>query len=52
MLVVWCAALVIGPLVGGSLSHPAEKIPGLFGGMGVLKDRVCPGRCELEREQG
>ncbi|KAG8891293.1 hypothetical protein FRB99_003685, partial [Tulasnella sp. 403] len=37
--VTWCVGCVIGPLIGGMLSHPAERYPSLFGGFQLLKDK-------------
>ncbi|KAG9049173.1 hypothetical protein FS837_010992 [Tulasnella sp. UAMH 9824] len=35
----WCVGAIIGPLIGGTLSHPAERYPGVFGNYDFLKDR-------------
>ncbi|KAG8897002.1 hypothetical protein FRB99_008519, partial [Tulasnella sp. 403] len=37
--VTWCIGCVIGPLIGGMLSHPAERYPSLFGNFQLLKDK-------------
>ncbi|KAG8910687.1 hypothetical protein FRC00_007721, partial [Tulasnella sp. 408] len=35
----WYMGAIIGPLIGGLLSHPAEKYPNVFGGIPLLKER-------------
>ncbi|KAG8911594.1 hypothetical protein FRC01_005628, partial [Tulasnella sp. 417] len=35
----WCIGAIIGPLIGGTLSHPAERYPDIFGNYEFLKDR-------------
>lgn len=35
---VWTIGCALGPAFGGSLAHPAEKHPGIFGGMRFLKE--------------
>ncbi|KAG8989398.1 hypothetical protein FRB90_002252 [Tulasnella sp. 427] len=35
----WCIGAIIGPLIGGTLSHPAERYPELFGSYEILKDK-------------
>lgn len=35
----WCVGAIIGPLIGGMLSHPAERYPEIFGGFDFLKDK-------------
>ncbi|KAG9050198.1 hypothetical protein FS837_007096 [Tulasnella sp. UAMH 9824] len=36
---VWYMGAIIGPLIGGLLSHPAEKYPNVFGNIPLLKKR-------------
>ncbi|KIO26760.1 hypothetical protein M407DRAFT_234206 [Tulasnella calospora MUT 4182] len=36
---VWYMGAMIGPLIGGLLSHPAERYPNVFGGIPLLKER-------------
>ncbi|KAG2146249.1 major facilitator superfamily domain-containing protein [Suillus clintonianus] len=33
----WMLGTLVGPLVGGSLSRPADRFPGIFGGSELLK---------------
>ncbi|KAG8945425.1 hypothetical protein FRC04_000800 [Tulasnella sp. 424] len=40
----WCIGAIIGPLIGGMLSHPAERYPGVFGGFNFLKDKTLPSK--------
>ncbi|KIO21446.1 hypothetical protein M407DRAFT_15815 [Tulasnella calospora MUT 4182] len=35
----WSIGAIIGPLIGGTLSHPAERYPAIFGSYDFLKDR-------------
>ncbi|KIO23393.1 hypothetical protein M407DRAFT_214653 [Tulasnella calospora MUT 4182] len=35
----WAIGAIIGPLIGGTLSHPAERYPETFGNYDFLKDR-------------
>ncbi|KAG8919917.1 hypothetical protein FRC01_001039, partial [Tulasnella sp. 417] len=35
----WYIGQILGPLIGGMLSHPAERYPGIFGNYDFLKDR-------------
>ncbi|KAG8895641.1 hypothetical protein FRC01_012271, partial [Tulasnella sp. 417] len=35
----WCIGAILGPLIGGTLSHPAERYPKIFGNYDFLKDR-------------
>ncbi|KIJ65124.1 hypothetical protein HYDPIDRAFT_111019 [Hydnomerulius pinastri MD-312] len=34
----WSAGTTLGPLIGGSLSHPAERFPSLFGNLDFFKE--------------
>ncbi|KAG8890445.1 hypothetical protein FRB98_008480 [Tulasnella sp. 332] len=36
--VTWAAGCVLGPLIGGHLSHPVERYPSLFGNVEFLKN--------------
>ncbi|KAL4881238.1 major facilitator superfamily domain-containing protein [Aspergillus karnatakaensis] len=38
MPMVWTIGSIFGPSFGGSLAHPAEKFPQIFGGIGFLKE--------------
>ncbi|KAG8923946.1 hypothetical protein FRC00_005673 [Tulasnella sp. 408] len=40
----WCIGAIIGPLIGGTLSHPAERYPEVFGTYDFLKDRTLPSK--------
>ncbi|KAG8981010.1 hypothetical protein FRC05_003910 [Tulasnella sp. 425] len=37
--VIWYMGAVIGPFLGGMLSHPAERYPDLFGNIPLLRNR-------------
>ncbi|KAG8985134.1 hypothetical protein FRB93_006086 [Tulasnella sp. JGI-2019a] len=37
--VTWSVGCVLGPLIGGNLSHPAERYPSIFGGIQFLQRR-------------
>ncbi|KAG8991134.1 hypothetical protein FRB93_002914 [Tulasnella sp. JGI-2019a] len=37
--VTWAVGCVLGPLIGGNLSHPAERYPSIFGDSQLLKRR-------------
>ncbi|KAG9015942.1 hypothetical protein FRB90_004118 [Tulasnella sp. 427] len=39
---IWYMGAMIGPLIGGLLSHPAERYPSLFGNITLLKKRSLP----------
>ncbi|KAH9856495.1 MFS general substrate transporter [Lenzites betulinus] len=36
--IAWSTGSTVGPIIGGSLSHPAERFPSIFGHSGFLKD--------------
>ncbi|KAI0833237.1 MFS general substrate transporter [Trametes gibbosa] len=36
--IAWSTGATIGPVIGGSLSHPAERFPNIFGHSGFFKD--------------
>ncbi|KIO26752.1 hypothetical protein M407DRAFT_234198 [Tulasnella calospora MUT 4182] len=37
--VIWYIGAIIGPFLGGMLSHPAERYPRLFGAVPLLRER-------------
>jgi hypothetical protein len=37
MPIAWATGATLGPLIGGSLSKPAEQFPGLFGNFELFK---------------
>src|ERR1700733_7192881 len=37
MPIAWSAGATFGPLIGGQLANPAERFPGLFGDVGLLR---------------
>ncbi|KAG8981016.1 hypothetical protein FRC05_003916 [Tulasnella sp. 425] len=39
---IWYIGAMIGPLIGGLLSHPAERYPNVFGNIPLLKKRSLP----------
>lgn len=36
----YSAGAIVGPLIGGLLSHPAERYPNVFGKIGLLRRKV------------
>ncbi|KAG8893195.1 hypothetical protein FRB99_002144, partial [Tulasnella sp. 403] len=42
--VTWYIGAITGPLIGGMLSHPAERYPRLFGNSQLLKDKSLPSK--------
>ncbi|KAG8981011.1 hypothetical protein FRC05_003911 [Tulasnella sp. 425] len=40
MEVIWYIGAIIGPFLGGMLSHPAKRYPELFGNIPLLQNRV------------
>jgi len=38
MPIAWCSGVILGPIIGGSLSRPAERFPNLFGNNEFLKE--------------
>jgi MFS family permease len=38
---IWNIGCILGPSIGGSLSHPAERYPILFGDIELLRRYVC-----------
>ncbi|KAI0768094.1 MFS general substrate transporter [Trametes elegans] len=37
MPIAWSTGATVGPIIGGTLSHPAERFPGIFGHSGFFK---------------
>ncbi|KAG9050204.1 hypothetical protein FS837_007102 [Tulasnella sp. UAMH 9824] len=39
LFAVWSIGAIIGPFLGGMLSHPAERYPSLFGAIPLMRER-------------